>query len=149
MAFRISPYLLLGLLLIALGGIWFSIRAETWAPSPVFPAVVERDCAPWDGSAFTVSIQLRDRSRIAISIYRSPEIERPISFSFPDESMSNGDALLVLPVGAPRRLSGEVWFERVHQGTPVEGRFQFRTESWTQLEGRFLAEWGAEIIYCG
>jgi hypothetical protein len=146
---RISLYVFLGLLLIALGGIWFFSRAETQTQPQVFPAVVNRDCAPWDGSAFTVSIPLPNRSSTAISIYQSPDIQFPASFSFPDESMSQGHALLLLPVGSPEQLTGTVWFQRVEQGTPVEGRFQFRSEAGVQIEGRFIAEWGDEIIYCG
>jgi len=146
---RISLYVFLGLLLIALGGIWFFSRAETQTQSHVFPAVVNRDCAPWDGSAFTVSIPLSNTSDIAISIYQSPDFQFPASFSFPDESMSQGHALLLLPVGSPEQLTGTVWFQRVEQGTPVEGRFRFRSEAGVQIEGRFIAEWGHEIIYCG
>jgi hypothetical protein len=144
---RISLFILLSVLLIALSGIWFFSRGET--QSQLFPAVVNRDCAPWDGSAFTVSIPLPDGSSMTISIYQSPEIQRPASFSFPDESMSQGHALLLLPVGTPVQLTGTVWFQRVEQGIPVEGRFQFLSEAGVQFEGRFIAEWGDEIIYCG
>ena len=146
---RPSLYVLLGLLLIALGSIWFFYGVETLTPSQVFPAVVNRDCAPWDGSAFTMSMPLPDGSSMAISIYQSPDMKLPTRFSFPDESMTQGNALLLLPVGSSERLTGEVWLQRVDQGTPVEGRFQLRSEAGVQFEGSFLAEWGDEIIYCG
>ena len=86
-------------------------------------------------------------SSIAISIYRSPDIKLPASFSFPDESLRKGNALLLLPVGSPEALTGEVWLQRVAEGMPVEGRF--RSEAGAQFEGRFVAEWGDEIVYCG
>ena len=149
MKYRTSLYVLLGLLLIALAGIWFFARWETQAPAQVFPAAVNRDCAPWDGSAFTVSIPWSDGGTLRISIYRSPDIKLPASFSFPDETMREGNVLLLLPVGLPEQLTGKVWFPRVEVGTPVEGRFQFRSEAGAQFEGKFLAEWGDEIIYCG
>ena len=146
---RFSLYVLLGLLLIALGGIWFYFSVETQTPLQVFPAVVNRDCAPWDGSAFTVSIPLRDGSSLAISIYKSPKIKFPVSFSFPDELMKNGNAMLRSPIGSLEQLTGKVWFQRVEQGIPVEGRFQFQSEAGMQFEGRFIAEWENELIYCG
>jgi len=90
-----------------------------------------------------------DGSSIAISIYRSPDIQRPVRFSFPDESLREGNALLLLPVGSPEPLTGEAWFQRVGEGMPVEGRFRFRSEAGMEFEGRFVAEWGNEIVYCG
>ena len=149
MKYRISLSVLLGLLLIALSGIWFFHRWETRAPVQVFPATVDRDCAPWDGGAFAVSIPLSDGTTLYISIYQSPDIKLPSSFSFPDESMREGHALLLLPVGSPEQLAGKVWFQRVEEGTPVEGRFQLRSEAGAQIEGRFVAEWGDKIVYCG
>ena len=146
---RTSLSIVLGLLLIALAGIWFFSKGRAQTPSQVFPAVVNRDCAPWDGGAFTVSIPLPDGASMAISIYESPDIKLPTSFSFPDESMSQGNALLLPAVGSPEPLTGKAWFQRVDRGTPVEGRFQFRSETGVQFEGRFVAEWGDEIIYCG
>lgn len=146
---RISVSVLLLLSLIALGSIWFFSRSRAETPAQVYPAVVNRDCAPWDGSAFTISIPLEDGSNVAISIYRSPDIRRSTSFSFPDESMREGNALLLLPVGTPEPLRGNAWFRRVEPGMPVEGRFQLWNEAGAQFEGRFVAEWGNEIVYCG
>ena len=142
-------YVLLALLLIALDGIWFFYGSEAQAPSQVFPATVDRDCAPWDGGAFTVSIPWSDGSTISISIYQSPDIKLPSSFSFPDESMSAGNALHLPPGSLPEQLAGKVWFRHVEEGTPVEGRFQLRSAAGTQFEGKLDAEWGDEIVYCG
>ena len=146
---RTSLYALLGLLLIALVGIWFFHAWKAQAPAQVFPATVDRDCAPWDGGAFTVSIPWSDRSTLSISIYRSPDIKLPTSFSFPDESMSEGHAYLLLPDGLAEQLAGRVRFQRVEAGLPVEGSFQFRSEVGVEFEGQFVAQWGDEIVYCG
>ena len=86
---------------------------------------------------------------MSISIYRSPDIKLPSSFSFPDETMREGNALLLLPVGLPEQLAGKVWFQGVKEGIPVEGRFQFQSKAGAQFAGIFVAEWGHEIIYCG
>jgi hypothetical protein len=149
MKYRTSLYVFLGLLLIALAGIWFFYRWETEAPAQVFTATINRDCAPWDAAAFTVSIPLSDGATIHISIYRSPDLKLPASFSFPDETMREGNAWLLPPVGLPEQLAGSVSFQRVDEAMPVEGGFQFSSEAGAQFEGRFVAEWGHQIIYCG
>jgi hypothetical protein len=146
---RIFLTVLLTLLLISVVAIWFFLRSDIESPAQVFPATVDRDCAPWDGGAFTVSIWLRDGSSISISIYRSPDIEHPSRYSFPNETMSEGNAYLRMPEGSLEPLTGEVWFQRVSPEIPVEGGFQLRSESGAQFEGKFLAEWGNEIVYCG
>ena len=146
---RIFLYVVLTVLLIALVAIWFVFRSDTNSPARVFPAKVDRDCAPWDGSAFTVSIPLKNGQTLHISIYQSPDIELPSHYSFPDETMSTGNAYLLTPNGSPGQLAGEVWLQRVSQEMPVEGSFRLRHESGAQFEGKFLAEWGDEIIYCG
>jgi hypothetical protein len=92
---------------------------------------------------------LRDGLSISISIYRSPDVKLPSRYSFPDESMSEANVYLLMPDGSPEQLTGEVWFQRVSQEIPVEGSFQLRSESGAPWEGKFLAEWGNEIVYCG
>ena len=146
---RIPLYVSLALLLIALGGIWFFYTRETPEPEQIFTVTINRDCAPWDGAAFAVSMPLREGSTIYISIYRSPDLKLPASFSFPDASGREGNAYLLMPDGSPEQLAGRVWFQRVVQGKPVEGRFQLRSEAGARFEGKFLAEWGNEIVYCG
>jgi hypothetical protein len=32
---------------------------------------------------------------------------------------------------------------------PVEGSFQLTSESEAQFQGKFFAEWGEAIVYCG
>jgi hypothetical protein len=146
---RIFLSVLLILLLISVSAIWFFRRADIESPAQVFPATVERDCAPWDGSAFTVSIPWRDGSSVSISMYRSPDIKLPSRYSFPDEAMSEGNVYLRMPEGSLATLTGDVWFQRVAEGMPVEGSFQLTSESEAQFQGKFFAEWGEAIVYCG
>lgn len=117
-------------------------------PLPLFPASVERDCAPWDGAAFTVSIPLEDET-IRVSIYQPPDIQQSTRFSFPDETMSEGHALLLQPVDVTETLAGKVSFQQVEQGLPVQGQFDLSTEAGRNFKGAFVAEWGNETVYCG
>lgn len=135
-------------LLLLIGAALFMYLKWDDAPLPTFPASVERDCAPWDGAAFTVSIPLEDET-IKVSIYQPPDIQRFVRFSFPDETMSEGHALLLLPIALPEPLTGQVSFQRVEQGVPVDGQFDLSTEAGRNFKGAFVAEWGNEIVYCG
>jgi hypothetical protein len=146
---RISLYASIIFILIALGGIWLFFTLQNRAALQVFPATVNRDCAPWDGTAFTVSIPMNNGATLDISIYRSPDIKLPISFSFPDETMRDGNALLLLTVGSPEPLTGRVWFQRVGPGQPIEGRFHLRSERGERFDGKFIAEWEKQAVYCG
>lgn len=139
-------FIALGLIIFVAGLFTFSTRDQESVQN--FPATINRDCAPWDGSAFTVSIPIAE-SVINISIYQLPGIRHPVTFSFPDEIMRDGIALLLLPVGSPERLTGKVSFQRVEQGEPVEGNFDLATEAGQQYKGKFKAEWGNVIAYCG
>lgn len=135
-------------LLVMAAAILFMLLVRVEEPSFLFPASVNRDCAPWDGSAFTVSIPL-DEETITFSIYQPPDIQRYVRFSFPDETLRKGHAMLVLPVDVPEMLTGQVSFQRVEQGVPVEGQFDLSTEGGRHFKGAFLAEWGNETVYCG
>lgn len=135
-------------LLLLIGAALFMYLKWDDTPLPTFPASVERDCAPWDGAAFTVSIPLEDET-IKVSIYQPPDIQRFVRFSFPDETMSEGHALLLLPIALPEPLTGQVSFQRVEQGVPVDGQFDLSTEAGRNFKGAFVAEWGNEIVYCG
>jgi hypothetical protein len=135
-------------LLVMAAAILFMLLIRVEEPLSLFPASVDRDCAPWDGAAFTVSILL-DKETIKISIYQPPYIQRFVRLSFPDKTMSKGHALLLLPVDVPEILTGHVSFQRVEQGMPVEGQFDLSTEAGRHFKGAFLAEWGNEIVYCG
>ena len=145
-----TQYFAILVLLVGLIGLGLLIiDRQGREPQQVFPATVTRDCAPWDGGAFTISIPYDAASVIAISIWQSPAIESPSTFSVPDEAAQVGNASLITEPSPPRPLYGEVSFQRVSQETPVEGRFNFRDESGKAFEGKFIAAWDHRIVYCG
>lgn len=115
----------------------------------LFPATINRDCAPWDGAAFTVKIRMSDGLTLDISIWQSPEIKLPTTFSFSDETQQVGNVSLIPQAGMPEQLTGEVWFQSVGEGMPVEGRFNLTSERGEQFKGNFAAEWDGQIVYCG
>lgn len=137
------------LLAIALIGFFYSYSGPGRQALQVFPATVNRDCAPWDGAAFTVKISMPDGRTLDLSIWQSPEISLPSTFTFPDKTGQAGNALLILSSGMPEQLTGEVRFQRVRQGTPVEGRFSLKSASGEQFQGTFVAEWDDQIVLCG
>ena len=147
MKFRTPFFIAVALLIFAIA--WFTFSNRNEEPAQVFPATINRDCAPWDGAAFTVSISTNDGTIIHVSIWQSPDIKLPVTFSFPDETGQIGFAYILPEVDPLQQLRGEVSFRRVEEGIPVEGEFRFTTESGKQFQGRFKAEWGNEIIYCG
>jgi len=135
--------------LVAFGTIWLLSILKNEEPPPLYPATIERDCAPWDGAAFTVSIPWDQAAILNISIYQSPEITHPVTFSFPDETMRIGNAYLLLPDGSPEQLTGKIFFAGVHTGRIVEGRFDLISAGGEKVMGRFRAEWGNQVAYCG
>jgi hypothetical protein len=139
--------LVIGLFILSVAILTFLGRDQ--ASLQTFSATVHRDCAPWDGAAFTVRVPMRDGTLIDISIWQSPDIMFSKTFSFPDDTGQVGNAILIHPVGLPDMLSGNVAFQRVQAGMPIEGRFNFTSERGGQFEGQFLAEWDEQIIMCG
>jgi hypothetical protein len=140
-------FIAVGLLILGISLFTFSTRNQE--PAQVYPATINRDCAPWDGSAFTVSIPMSDGTVIDISIWKAPDIKLPKTFSFPDNTGQVGNAIFIHPIGLPEMLSGKVTFWRVEQGKQVEGRFELVTEARQRFEGQFRAEWGDQIVMCG
>jgi hypothetical protein len=137
------------LTVIILGTLWLLSTLEPKKPAQLYPATIDRDCAPWDGAAFTISILGRDAATIHISIYQSPKILHPAIFSFPDETLRKGNVVLLRPAGLPEQLTGKVFFERIEAGKPVEGQFDLISEGGEKLTGKFRAEWGNQVVYCG
>jgi len=146
---RTRFFIAIGLLLLILGITWISFSTKNQAAIQVFNATINRDCAPWDGAAFTVSIPYDSGSVINISIWQSPDIKLPVTFSFPDETGQVGNAAYLLPSGEYEQLSGKVLFHRVDEEMPVEGDFTFTSERGEQFKGKFKANWGDEIVMCG
>jgi hypothetical protein len=140
-------FITIGLLILGIAAFIFSTRDQE--PEQLFPATIDRDCAPWDGGAFTVKIPISDGTVIDISIWQSPEIKLPVTFLFPDGTGQVGNAILTNPVGLPDPLTGTVYFWNVNQDHPVEGKFELRTESGEVFKGQFKAEWGTFIALCG
>jgi hypothetical protein len=96
-----------------------------------------------------VSIPFGDGTIIDLSIWKSPDIRLPTTYSFPDETGQVGNALLRLQAGLPEQLTGRVLFPRVGQDMAVEGEFDLLTEAGQKFKGRFEAEWGNQIVMCG
>ena len=138
----------IGLLILILGIAWYTFSTRNQAAIQVFPATVNRDCAPWDGSAFTVSIPYDSVSTITISIWQSPDIRVPVTFSFPDKTMRVGTAYFLTELDPLEELSGKVTFWHMDRESPVEGEFDFVTESGKQFKATFKAEWGNQIVMC-
>ena len=145
---RILSISIIGLISMITAITWYAFAARNQTPVQIVSATINRDCAPWDGSAFTVSVPMQGKG-ITISIYQAPDLKLPATFVFPDDTLSVGNALLILPMGSPEPLTGEVSFQRVAQDIPVEGQFDLVTEAGEHFKGKFIAEWGNEIIYCG
>ncbi len=136
------------LLLFIFGLAIFIFTNQDQEPEQSFPATVNRDCAPWDGAAFTVMVQYDPATVIHVSIWRSPDLVFPSTFSFPDETGQIGNAYAFPELGPYTLLSGEASFQRVQQGTPLEGRFNLTSERGARFQGKFIAEWENQIVYC-
>ena len=96
-----------------------------------------------------MSIPFDSSIAITISIWQSPDIKLPVTFTFPDETGQVGIAYILQDLDPLQQLSGEVFFWRVEEGMPVEGEFNIKTESGEPFKGKFKAEWGDQIVYCG
>jgi len=140
-------FIVIGLLLLGVAVFTFSTRNQE--PAQVFTATVNRDCAPWDGAAFTIRMPFQNGDVIAISIWKSPDFKFSKTFSFPDDTGQVGHASLLLGNGEYEALSGEVRFEGVSEGMPIEGRFRFTSERGGEYVGQFRAEWENQVSMCG
>jgi hypothetical protein len=123
MMMKYRPLFFVAFGLLILGIALFTFSPQNQAPTQVFTATVNRDCAPWDGSAFRVSIPMKDGTVINISIWQAPDIKFSKTFMFPDDTGQVGNASLLLANGEYETLSGEVRLEGVSEGKPFAGRF--------------------------
>lgn len=146
---RTQFLIVVGLIILVLSIAWYTFSMRNLEPAQAFPATINRDCAPWDGAAFTLSIPTEDGIIIHVSIWQSPAIKLPVTFSFPDETGQIGFAYILPELDPLQQLSGEIFFWRVEEGIPVEGEFNFTTESGKEFKGSFKAEWGDQVVYCG
>jgi len=148
---RTQFVIIVGLVVLILGITWYTFPKRNRAVIQTFPATIQRDCAPWDGAAFTVMIlpQGQDGDAIQVSIWQSPEFKLPKTFSFPDDTGQIGNASLMHSTEAAEQLSGKVSFSSVKQDSPAEGRFELFTDTGQRFAGEFRAEWQDKIILCG
>ena len=146
---QLRLFLLISLVSIALAGIWLIYPLSNPETPPALSAKIDRDCAPWDGPAFTISFPYDSVTSIMISIWQAPSLAFPAAFSFPDETMRIGTAYVARKLAPLEGLSGKVWLPRLEPGKSIEGRFSFRSERGERLDGVFLAEWGNLVVYCG
>ena len=149
MKFRTQFFIAIGLLIFLFGIAWLTFSTQNREPVQVFRATINRDCAPWDGSAFTMSFRYDPITTITISVWQSPDIKFPTTFTFPDETGQIGFAYTLPELDPLEELTGKVTFWRVEQDVPVEGEFNFMTQRGKQFNGKFKAEWGNEVVYCG
>ena len=146
---HIQFFISIGVLILIFAITWISFSRRGQEPAQTLQATINRDCAPWDGSAFTVSVPMKDGTIIYISIWQSPDISLLVTFLLPDETGQIGFAYILPELDPLQQLSGKVSFWRVEEGIPVEGEFNLKDEGGRQFNGKFIAEWGNEIIYCG
>ena len=149
MKLRIQYFTAVGLILLLLALAWFASSIGNLESEETFPAAITRDCAPWDGAAFTVSIPYEPGSLINISIWRAPHLKLPTRFLFPDAVAGGGAASLLLRFSYSQPLRGTVFFWGVQPGKPVQGQFDLLTEAGQPLRGRFRAEWKGDAVFCG
>jgi hypothetical protein len=149
MMMKSKALFVIAVILLFLGISLFVIYKPNQENRNTYPATVYRDCAPWDGAAFTVQIPLGRGDVIDISIWKSPEIQIPITFTFPDDTGQTGNAILSHHVGQLDALSGTVRFQSVVEGQPVRGSFNLHNESGEIFEGSFEAEWDDQFFLCG
>jgi hypothetical protein len=141
--------LTMAIILLLLGIALFTYSTRKQEPAQTFAATINRDCAPWDGAAFTMSFHYDPITTITISIWQSPSFRFPVTFSFPDQTGQTGFAYSLPELDPLEELTGKVTFWRVEQDVPVEGEFNFMTQRRKQFKGKFKAEWGNQIVMCG
>jgi hypothetical protein len=141
--------LALGLILFISGVALYPFFLQHHLPTQTHPATIRHDCAPWDGSAFTVQIPWQNGAVIHISIWQSPKIDFPKAFCLPDDTGDVGNAILIHPIGQPEPLTGIVYFPHVDTSSSVEGRFDLKDESGHGFSGLFNAVWQEQKVQCG
>ena len=141
--------LIIGFVAFVIGVAWYMYPGRG-QPAQNYAANIQKDCAPWDGPAFTVAIPMDEGTAVSISIWQSPEeIKSPVAFQFPDNSAQVGNASVMLPEGMPEELSGKVSFDRFGPEGPVSGQFELTNADGQQLIGTFVAEWNEVNMLCG
>jgi len=121
----------------------------------MFYGEVSRDCAPWDGAAFSVSIQpvaglkKMDFPLIHVSVWQAPGLRGAAHFAFPDSTEKIGAAFIQPRSGSVTPLSGTVSFKRVMPNETTEGQFDFVDPNGRRYSGKFTATWNGKMVMCG
>lgn len=137
------------LLFLSIGFAWLTLKASSQPAAQIFHATIRHDCAPWDGAAFTINIDLQHGNSLTISIWQSPSSALPSAYTFPDSTRQIGNALLLDPTGQAESITGTVTFTHLDEEYPVEGNFKFVTASGAQIIGIFIAQWDYQVVLCG
>jgi len=109
--------------------------------------MITRDCALWDVSAFRVSIPMSTGTFVDISIWKTPNIKVPVTFSFSDYSGQTGNANYRSASDEYGQLSGTVFFWHVEEENQVMGSLDLAAEDGRRFEGQFEFDWEDQIIF--
>lgn len=120
--------------------LWIFFRTPTAENDTVFEASVNRDCAPWDGMAYTINIPDQAGSMIEVFIWQPPDFQFPVTYSFPDSSGRVGVVIHQSTLGSVQQLSGTITLQPFNIGSPLLGRFNFKSSDRKQFTGNFKAE---------
>jgi len=145
---RTLLYILIGLSALVII-LWIYFTTQTAGTDVVYEAAVNRDCAPWDGMAYTITIPDQAGSVIVVFIWKSPDFHFPVTYSFPDSSGRVGTAVYQSTLDSFQPLNGKIILQPFEVGSPIDGRFNFTLEDGEQFVGSFKAIWGNQIALCG
>ncbi|MEE3716110.1 hypothetical protein V2H45_05040 [Tumidithrix elongata RA019] len=128
-------------------------KSEARQHRPNWNAEIRHDCAPWDGSAFRITLtdsndQKSSTTTIDVAIWQAPAFNEPVSFTL-TESSRIGRVRFVTQFGTPSVLTGQIGFKRVKESEPVEGNFDFVTKQGDRKQGTFRAIWKPNSALCG
>lgn len=141
---------------VAAGGLAVAaLTASLLAVQPALsPAVAWRDCAPWDGAAFTVAVGRPgqkdvDRAQpwLRIAIWHEASIRNPVTYRFPDTDGKTG-AVQYGGTAFPS-VTGTVSFTRAVFGDDLDGSFAFVAPDGQKIVGRFHGRWSPDVAVCG
>ena len=118
------------------------------------PAIAWRDCAPWDGPAFTVAVGREGatsvdpaRPWLRISIWQEAGTRHGVTYRFPDTTQKLG-AVEYGGTAFPS-VNGTVTFPSAVSEEVVAGSFDFMTPDGRHLAGRFRGGWRPVAALCG
>jgi hypothetical protein len=131
--------------------------AQRVPDASMFFGEASRDCAPWDGAAFSVSIPLvaglrrMDFPLIHVSVWQAPglNLKGAEHFEFPDVTGKIGAAFIQPRSGPVTPLHGTISFKRVMPNETTQGQFDFVVPNGRRYSGKFTATWNGKMMMCG